>query len=97
TPSQQSIQQRLPHLSLSGHVLRCFAPARHPSIQQRLRSPIRIKSCFLRLGLPRETSSAPLTWAELTPALEPRRYNLKTIFRRLARQKTDPMAPLLAY
>jgi bifunctional non-homologous end joining protein LigD len=43
------------------------------------------------------TVSTPLTWAELTPALEPQRYNLRTIFRRLARQKTDPMAPLLAY
>ena len=42
------------------------------------------------------TVSTPLTWAELTPALDPRRYNLKTIFRRLARQKTDPMAPLVA-
>jgi DNA primase len=39
----------------------------------------------------------PLTWAELTPALEPQRYNLKTIFRRLFRQKTHPMAPLLVY
>jgi DNA primase len=28
---------------------------------------------------------APLTWAELMPALEPRRYDLKTIFRRLVR------------
>ena len=43
------------------------------------------------------TVSTPLTWAELTPALDPWRYNLKTIFRRLARQKTDPIAPLLAY
>jgi bifunctional non-homologous end joining protein LigD len=42
------------------------------------------------------TVSAPLTWSELTPALDPRRYNLKTIFRRLARQKNDPMAPLVA-
>ena len=36
------------------------------------------------------------TWSEPTPALDPRRYNLKTIFRRLARQKNDPMAPLVA-
>jgi len=43
------------------------------------------------------TVSTPLTWAELTPALDPRRYNLRTIFRRLARQKIDPMAPLLVY
>ena len=42
------------------------------------------------------TVATPLTWSELTPALDPGRYNLKTIFRRLARQKTDPMAPLLA-
>jgi bifunctional non-homologous end joining protein LigD len=47
-------------------------------------------------AVPQATVSTPLTWAELTSTLEPRRYHLKTIFRRLARQKTDPMAPLLA-
>ena len=40
--------------------------------------------------VPQATVSTPLTWAELTPALQPERYNLKTIFQ-LARQKTDPM------
>jgi bifunctional non-homologous end joining protein LigD len=45
--------------------------------------------------VPQATVSTPLTWAELTPALDPRRYTLQTIFRRLARQKADPMAPLV--
>jgi len=52
---------------------------------------------YVLRAVPQATVSTPLTWAELTPTLDPRRYNLKTIFRRLARQKTDPMAPLLAY
>jgi bifunctional non-homologous end joining protein LigD len=39
--------------------------------------------------------STPLLWREVTPGLDPRRWNLKTIFRRLARQKRDPFAPLL--
>jgi bifunctional non-homologous end joining protein LigD len=53
---------------------------------------------YVLRAVPQATVSTPLTWAELTPTLvDARRYNLKTIFRRLARQKTDPMAPLLAY
>jgi bifunctional non-homologous end joining protein LigD len=52
---------------------------------------------YVLRAVPQATVSTPLTWAELTPALDIRRYNLKTIFRRLARQKTAPMAPLLAY
>jgi bifunctional non-homologous end joining protein LigD len=48
-------------------------------------------------AVPQVTVSTPLTWAELTPALQPQRYNLKTIFRRLSRQKTDPMASLVAH
>jgi bifunctional non-homologous end joining protein LigD len=50
---------------------------------------------YVLRAVPQATVSTPLTWSELTPALDPRRYNLKTIFRRLARQKTDPMAPLV--
>ena len=52
---------------------------------------------YVLRAVPQATVSTPLTWAELTSTLEPRRYNLKTIFRRLARQKTDPIAPLLAF
>jgi bifunctional non-homologous end joining protein LigD len=51
---------------------------------------------YVLRAVPQATVSTPLVWAELTSTLEPRRYTLKTIFRRLARQKTDPMAPLLA-
>jgi bifunctional non-homologous end joining protein LigD len=39
--------------------------------------------------------STPVLWREVTPALDPGRWNLRTIFRRLARQKRDPLAPLL--
>jgi bifunctional non-homologous end joining protein LigD len=38
--------------------------------------------------------STPLGWREVAPALDPRAFNLKTIFRRLARKKDDPMAGL---
>jgi bifunctional non-homologous end joining protein LigD len=38
--------------------------------------------------------STPLAWRELTPQLDPSRFNLKTIFTRLRRQKSDPMAAL---
>jgi bifunctional non-homologous end joining protein LigD len=40
--------------------------------------------------------SMPLTWDELTPRLRPDRFTLQTALRRLGRQKTDPMADLLA-
>lgn len=52
---------------------------------------------YVLRAVPQATVSTPLTWAELTSALHPQRYNLKTIFRRLARQKIDPMASLVAY
>ena len=39
--------------------------------------------------------SAPLTWKELTPGLDPTSFTPKTIFRRLARQARDPMAGLI--
>jgi bifunctional non-homologous end joining protein LigD len=35
--------------------------------------------------------STPLGWRELRPGLDPARFNLQTIFRRLARQKGDPL------
>ncbi len=38
--------------------------------------------------------STPLDWRELTPELDPKAFNLRTIFRRLARKKHDPMAGL---
>jgi bifunctional non-homologous end joining protein LigD len=39
--------------------------------------------------------STPLDWKELTADLDPAQFNLKTIFRRLARLKRDPFAKLL--
>jgi bifunctional non-homologous end joining protein LigD len=39
--------------------------------------------------------STPLSWRELTPELEPRRFNVHTIFDRLARR--DPLGPLLRH
>jgi bifunctional non-homologous end joining protein LigD len=39
--------------------------------------------------------STPLRWNEVTPKLDPTHFNLKTIFRRLAQQKSDPVARLV--
>jgi bifunctional non-homologous end joining protein LigD len=45
--------------------------------------------------VPGASVSTPLSWREVTAALDPARFNLKTIFRRLAREKRDPMVDLL--
>jgi bifunctional non-homologous end joining protein LigD len=39
--------------------------------------------------------STPLDWRELTPALDPGKYAIRTIFQRLRKLKRDPFAPLL--
>jgi bifunctional non-homologous end joining protein LigD len=49
---------------------------------------------YVLRAVPGAPVSTPLNWSELTPALDPAQFNLKTIFRRLARQKRDPMAEL---
>jgi bifunctional non-homologous end joining protein LigD len=50
---------------------------------------------YVLRAVPGAPVSTPLRWQELTPHLAPRAYNLKTIFRRLARQQHDPMTGLL--
>jgi bifunctional non-homologous end joining protein LigD len=50
---------------------------------------------FVLRAVPGAPVSTPLSWSELTPALDPAQFNLKTIFRRLARQKRDPVAELI--
>jgi len=39
--------------------------------------------------------SMPLSWSELTSRLRPGQFTLRTALRRLSRQKSDPIAPLL--
>ncbi|MDR3632562.1 MAG: non-homologous end-joining DNA ligase [Isosphaeraceae bacterium] len=46
-------------------------------------------------AVPAASISTPLDWKELTPALVPASFTPKTIFRRLARRKRDPLAGLL--
>jgi bifunctional non-homologous end joining protein LigD len=50
---------------------------------------------YVLRAVPGAPLSTPLDWKELTPDLDPKAFNLKTIFRRLSRQKRDPMAGLL--
>jgi bifunctional non-homologous end joining protein LigD len=50
---------------------------------------------YVLRAVPGAPVSTPLRWQELTPHLDPRAFNLKTIFQRLARQQRDPMAGLL--
>jgi bifunctional non-homologous end joining protein LigD len=50
---------------------------------------------YVLRAVPGAPVSTPLSWRELTPQLDPAQFNLKTIFRRLARQKRDPMAALV--
>ncbi|HLJ95208.1 MAG TPA: non-homologous end-joining DNA ligase [Gemmataceae bacterium] len=47
---------------------------------------------YVLRAIPGAPVSMPLSWRELTPALDPAQFNLKTVFRRLARQKRDPLA-----
>jgi bifunctional non-homologous end joining protein LigD len=46
-------------------------------------------------AVPAATVSTPLRWQEVRASLDPAEFNLRTIFRRLARQKRDPLAPLV--
>ncbi len=48
-------------------------------------------------AVPAAMVSTPLDWHEVTPRLDLGRFTLKTIFRRLSRQKVDPWAPLLEH
>jgi bifunctional non-homologous end joining protein LigD len=46
-------------------------------------------------AVPGASVSTPLSWRELTPDLDPARFNIRTVPARIARQAHDPMAPLL--
>jgi bifunctional non-homologous end joining protein LigD len=50
---------------------------------------------YVLRAVPGAPVSTPLRWQELRANLDPKAYDLKTIFQRLARQQRDPMAGLL--
>jgi bifunctional non-homologous end joining protein LigD len=50
---------------------------------------------YVLRAVPGATVSTPLRWKELNDDLDPAAYNTKTIFKRLSRQKQDPMGSLL--
>jgi bifunctional non-homologous end joining protein LigD len=49
---------------------------------------------YVLRAVPGAPVSTPLTWSELKANLTPGQFTLKTIFRRLARQRRDPLADL---
>src|SRR5205085_3879936 len=50
---------------------------------------------YVLRAVPAATVSTPLLWRELTDDLDPSRFDLHTVPTRIARQKRDPLAPLL--
>lgn len=62
-------------------------------VMQNMRGKHAVPPYSLR-PVPRAAVSTPLRWNELTARLDSEKFNLKTIFRRLAQQKNDPIAPL---
>jgi bifunctional non-homologous end joining protein LigD len=49
---------------------------------------------YVLRAVPGAPVATPLSWRELRPDLDPAQFNVRTIFRRLTRQKRDPMAAL---
>jgi bifunctional non-homologous end joining protein LigD len=49
---------------------------------------------YVLRATPAASVSTPLTWRDVTPRLDPLAFTLRTIFRRLGRQKKDPFEPL---
>jgi bifunctional non-homologous end joining protein LigD len=49
---------------------------------------------YVLRAVPAAAVSTPLAWDELTPDLDPAAFTVKTIFRRIAAQKHDPLAGL---
>lgn len=50
---------------------------------------------YVLRAVPGAPVSTPLSWREVTAVLDPSRWNLEIVFRRLARQKRDSLGPLL--
>ena len=50
---------------------------------------------YVLRAVPGAPVSTPLNWREVTTELDPADFNIKTIFRRLQRQKNDPTARLI--
>jgi bifunctional non-homologous end joining protein LigD len=50
---------------------------------------------YVLRAMPGASVSAPPQWHKVTDTVDPARFNLNTIIRRLARQKQDPMRSLL--
>jgi bifunctional non-homologous end joining protein LigD len=63
-------------------------------VMQNVRGHLAVAPYVLR-AVPAASVSTPLHWREVTDALDPAEFTIKTILNRLKRQKTDPFADLV--
>ena len=49
---------------------------------------------YVLRATPAATVSMPLKWSELTAALTPKKFDMQTALKRIARSKSDPLKPL---
>ncbi len=52
---------------------------------------------YVMRAVPEATISTPLEWDELTPKLDPKRFTASMVLKRVAKRRSDPMAPLLPH
>ncbi|HEX4588797.1 MAG TPA: hypothetical protein VH120_02630, partial [Gemmataceae bacterium] len=90
----QRVAERLPDLATTEIRKAKRAGRVYIDVMQNARGHHAVPPYVIR-PVPGATVSTPLEWRELTADLDPRRFDVRTVPPRLARRKTDPLAPLL--